>query len=177
MEAWADFLDLPELRDPRFKSRPGRTRYWQALGELVLSKQQSWKSHEFFNQAMDRRFVVGVIQSPTEVINCKSYSIGARSSSFPVVAARCTHASRKRWATSAPTCRGRTLWRTFLGFPQVVEWEEQYLPAEWLRKYEDSIGGYELRAALRSTAGSYGRVSIESLAAWATFTRPLTCAR
>ena len=91
MEAWADFLDLPELKDPRFKSRPGRIRYWQALGELVLSKQQSWKSHEFFNQAMDRRFVVGVIQSPTEVINCKSYSIGARSSSFPVVAARCTH--------------------------------------------------------------------------------------
>ena len=41
-----------------------------------------------------------------------------------------------------------------VGFPQVAEWEEKYLPAEWLRKYEDSIGGYEPRAALRSTAGS-----------------------
>jgi len=70
MDAWADFLELPELKDPRFKSRPGRTRYWQELRELVLSKLRSWKSHEFFKQAMDRRFVVGVVQSPTEVVNC-----------------------------------------------------------------------------------------------------------
>lgn len=35
-----------------------------------------------------------------------------------------------------------------VGFPQVAEWEEKYLPAEWLKKYEDSIGGYDPRAAL-----------------------------
>lgn len=38
-----------------------------------------------------------------------------------------------------------------VGFPQVAEWEEKYLPAEWLQKYEDSIGGYDPRAALRAT--------------------------
>jgi len=36
-----------------------------------------------------------------------------------------------------------------VGFPQVAEWEEKYLPAEWLKKYEDSIGRYEPRAAMR----------------------------
>lgn len=36
-----------------------------------------------------------------------------------------------------------------VGFPQVAEWEQKYLPAEWLEKYEDSIGGYDPRASKR----------------------------
>jgi 2-methylisocitrate lyase-like PEP mutase family enzyme len=34
-----------------------------------------------------------------------------------------------------------------VGFPQVAEWEEKYLPAEQLKRYEDSIGGYDPRAS------------------------------
>ncbi len=34
-----------------------------------------------------------------------------------------------------------------VGFPKVAEWEELYLPPEWLEKYEDSVGGYDPRAA------------------------------
>ena len=37
-----------------------------------------------------------------------------------------------------------------VGFPKVAEWEAKYLPAETLRKYENSIGGYDPRAAARS---------------------------
>jgi 2-methylisocitrate lyase-like PEP mutase family enzyme len=36
-----------------------------------------------------------------------------------------------------------------VGFPQVAEWEEKYLPAEWLQKYEGSIGQYDPRASAR----------------------------
>jgi 2-methylisocitrate lyase-like PEP mutase family enzyme len=39
-----------------------------------------------------------------------------------------------------------------VGFPQVAEWEEKYLPAEWLAKYDDSLGGYDPRAASREAA-------------------------
>jgi 2-methylisocitrate lyase-like PEP mutase family enzyme len=39
-----------------------------------------------------------------------------------------------------------------VGFPQVAAWEQQYLPAEWLQKYEDSIGGYDPRAGAREPA-------------------------
>lgn len=38
-----------------------------------------------------------------------------------------------------------------VGFPQVAEWEERYLPAETLAKYESSIGGYDPRASTERT--------------------------
>ncbi|MGD9890550.1 MAG: oxaloacetate decarboxylase [Dehalococcoidia bacterium] len=34
-----------------------------------------------------------------------------------------------------------------VGFPQVAEWEQMYLPKDFLEKYEDSIGGYDPRAS------------------------------
>jgi 2-methylisocitrate lyase-like PEP mutase family enzyme len=39
-----------------------------------------------------------------------------------------------------------------VGFPQVAEWEQKYLPAEWLKKYDDSIGGYDPRPGARQAA-------------------------
>ena len=36
-----------------------------------------------------------------------------------------------------------------VGFPEVAEWEQQYLPADQLKKYEDSIGGYDPRLSVR----------------------------
>jgi crotonobetainyl-CoA:carnitine CoA-transferase CaiB-like acyl-CoA transferase len=70
METWADFLDEPRLRDPKFSSRQGRTQHWQELLALVEGKLSRWKARDFMKEAMDRRLVVGVVQSPEEVVSC-----------------------------------------------------------------------------------------------------------
>jgi crotonobetainyl-CoA:carnitine CoA-transferase CaiB-like acyl-CoA transferase len=70
METWAAFLDEPRLRDPKFESRQGRTQHWQDLLALVEGKLAQWKARDFMKEAMDRRLVVGVVQSPEEVVSC-----------------------------------------------------------------------------------------------------------
>jgi CoA:oxalate CoA-transferase len=70
METWAAFLDEPRLRDPKFNSRQGRAQHWQELLDLVQGKLSQWKAHDFMKQAMDQRLVVGVVQSPEEVVHC-----------------------------------------------------------------------------------------------------------
>jgi crotonobetainyl-CoA:carnitine CoA-transferase CaiB-like acyl-CoA transferase len=70
METWAAFLDEPRLRDPKFNSRQGRTQHWEELLTLVEGKLSRWKARDFMKEAMDQRLVVGVVQSPEEVLNC-----------------------------------------------------------------------------------------------------------
>jgi crotonobetainyl-CoA:carnitine CoA-transferase CaiB-like acyl-CoA transferase len=70
METWAAFLDEPRLLDPKFDSRQGRTQHWQELLALVEGKLARWKARDFMKAAMDQRLVVGVVQSPEEVLNC-----------------------------------------------------------------------------------------------------------
>ncbi len=70
MEVWAEFLGEPQLVDPKFSSRLGRAQNWQELLDLIQAKLAEWKAHDFMREAMDRRLVVGVVQSPTEVVNC-----------------------------------------------------------------------------------------------------------
>ena len=70
MGTWADFLNEPRLRDPKFSSRQGRIQYAEELLALVQAKLSEWKAHDFMKQAMDQRLVVGVVQSPEEVVNC-----------------------------------------------------------------------------------------------------------
>jgi CoA:oxalate CoA-transferase len=70
MQTWADFLDEPKLTDPKFSTRLGRAQHWQELLDLIQAKLAHWKAHDFMRQAMDKRLVVGVVQSPTEVVNC-----------------------------------------------------------------------------------------------------------
>ena len=70
METWADFLGEPRLRDPKFGSRQGRTQHWQELLGLVEGKLAQWRARDFMKEAMDRRLVVGVVQSPEEVVHC-----------------------------------------------------------------------------------------------------------
>jgi crotonobetainyl-CoA:carnitine CoA-transferase CaiB-like acyl-CoA transferase len=70
METWAAFLDEPRLRDPKFSSRQGRAQHWEELLALVQGKLSQWKAHDFMKEAMDRRLVVGVVQSPEEAANC-----------------------------------------------------------------------------------------------------------
>jgi crotonobetainyl-CoA:carnitine CoA-transferase CaiB-like acyl-CoA transferase len=70
METWAAFLDEPRLRDPKFSSAQGRTQHAEELLALVQGKLSQWKAHDFMKEAMDKRLVVGVVQSPEEVANC-----------------------------------------------------------------------------------------------------------
>ena len=70
MDAWADFLDEPRLRDAKFRSGQGRAEHAQELLALIRAKLAQWHAHEFMQAAMDRRLVVGVVQTPTEVANC-----------------------------------------------------------------------------------------------------------
>ena len=70
METWADFLGEPRLRDPKFGTRQGRAQHWQELLALVEGKLARWKARDFMKEAMDRRLVVGVVQSPDEVVHC-----------------------------------------------------------------------------------------------------------
>jgi crotonobetainyl-CoA:carnitine CoA-transferase CaiB-like acyl-CoA transferase len=70
METWAAFLDEPRLHDPKFSSRQGRAQYGEELLALVQGKLSQWKAHDFMKQAMDQRLVVGVVQSPEEVVRC-----------------------------------------------------------------------------------------------------------
>ncbi|MEE9146256.1 MAG: CoA transferase [Candidatus Tectomicrobia bacterium] len=70
METWADFLDEPRLREAKFSTGQGRAEHWQELLEIMRARLSQWKAHEFMKAAMDRRLVVGVVQSPEEVANC-----------------------------------------------------------------------------------------------------------
>jgi crotonobetainyl-CoA:carnitine CoA-transferase CaiB-like acyl-CoA transferase len=70
METWAEFLKEPRLLDPKFSTGQGRTQNWQELLEIMKPRLAEWKAHDFMKEAMDRRLVVGVIQSPEEVVDC-----------------------------------------------------------------------------------------------------------
>lgn len=70
METWSAFLGEPRLLDAKFATRQGRARHWQELLHLLQGKLADWKAHDFMKAAMDQRLVVGVVQSPEEVVHC-----------------------------------------------------------------------------------------------------------
>jgi crotonobetainyl-CoA:carnitine CoA-transferase CaiB-like acyl-CoA transferase len=70
METWASFLNEPRLLDAKFSTRQGRARHWQELLDVLQAKLAHWKAHDFMKAAMDQRLVVGVVQSPEEVVHC-----------------------------------------------------------------------------------------------------------
>lgn len=70
MEAWAEFLDEPRLREAKFSTGQGRAEHWQELLALIQAKLAQWQAHDFMQQAMDRRLVVGVVQTPEDVVHC-----------------------------------------------------------------------------------------------------------
>ena len=70
MRVWADFLEEPRLLGPRFTTAQGRTQNAEELLDIIQSKLRHWKAHDFMTEAMDRRLVVGVVQSPREVVDC-----------------------------------------------------------------------------------------------------------
>lgn len=70
METWAAFLEEPQLLDPKFSTRQGRSRYWEDLLNVLQGRLAHWKAHEFMHAAMAKRLVVGVVQTPEEVLHC-----------------------------------------------------------------------------------------------------------
>jgi formyl-CoA transferase len=70
METWATFLDEPRLLDPKFSTGQGRVQHAQELLEILQARLAHWRARDFMREAMDRRLVVGVVQSPEEVVHC-----------------------------------------------------------------------------------------------------------
>jgi crotonobetainyl-CoA:carnitine CoA-transferase CaiB-like acyl-CoA transferase len=70
METWAAFLEEPRLLDARFSTRQGRAQHWPELLTLLEAKLAHWKALDFMTAAMGQRLVVGVVQSPQEVVHC-----------------------------------------------------------------------------------------------------------
>ena len=68
MEAWAEFLDEPGLVDPKFASRRGRMENWEELYELVAPKLAQWNNLDLMQETMARGLVVGLVQSPQQVV-------------------------------------------------------------------------------------------------------------
>ena len=68
MEAWAEFLEEPRLTEPQFASRQGRTENWQELYDLVAPKLARWNNLELMEASMSRGLVIGLVQSPVQVV-------------------------------------------------------------------------------------------------------------
>lgn len=69
MEAWAEFLEEPGLMDPKFASRRGRMENWEELYALVAPKLALRDNLELMEAAMLRGLVLGLVQSPQQVVN------------------------------------------------------------------------------------------------------------
>ncbi len=68
MEVWAEFLEEPGLLDPKFSSRQGRMEHWEELHGLVAPKLAQWKNLDLMAETMARGLVVGLVQSPRQVV-------------------------------------------------------------------------------------------------------------
>ena len=68
MEAWADFLEEPGLVDPKFATRQSRLENWEELHGLVAPKLTDWNNIDLMQETMGRGLVVGLVQSPKQVV-------------------------------------------------------------------------------------------------------------
>ena len=68
MQAWAEFLDEPGLLDPKFATRAGRMEHWEELHALVAPKLAQWTNLDLMRETMSRGLVVGLVQTPTQVV-------------------------------------------------------------------------------------------------------------
>ena len=77
-----DFLDAPQLDDPRFENASARLENAEALGEILDEIFATKQKRDIFYAAHERRFIYGVIDSPAETI--ENPQIQARSYYQPV---------------------------------------------------------------------------------------------
>jgi crotonobetainyl-CoA:carnitine CoA-transferase CaiB-like acyl-CoA transferase len=68
MQAWAEFLEEPGLLDSKFASRAGRMEHWEELHGLVAPKLAQWNNLDLMQETMARGLVVGLVQSPQQVV-------------------------------------------------------------------------------------------------------------
>ena len=69
MEAWAEFLEEPRLLDPKFSTRLSRLDNWEELHSLVAPKLSTWNNLDLMREAMARGLVIGLVQSPQQVLD------------------------------------------------------------------------------------------------------------
>jgi crotonobetainyl-CoA:carnitine CoA-transferase CaiB-like acyl-CoA transferase len=69
MEAWAEFLGEPQLVEAKFATRQSRMENWQELYELVAPKLAQWSNLDLMRETMARGLVIGLVQSPEQVVN------------------------------------------------------------------------------------------------------------
>ena len=68
MQAWAEFLEEPGLLDPRFATRSGRMEHLEDLHALVAPRLAQWTNLDLMRETMARGLVVGLVQTPTQVV-------------------------------------------------------------------------------------------------------------
>ena len=69
MEAWAEFLEEPRLLDQKFSTRISRLDNWEELHNLVAPKLSTWNNLALMREAMARGLVIGLVQSPQQVLD------------------------------------------------------------------------------------------------------------
>lgn len=70
MEQWAIFFEMFELLEPEFETAALRLQNSDRLDELFKPILDNWEKKVFMKEAMDQRFVVGMVQTPQDIINC-----------------------------------------------------------------------------------------------------------
>ena len=68
MEAWAEFLEEPRLLAQKFSTRISRLDNWEELHNLVAPKLSTWNNLDLMREAMARGLVIGLVQSPQQVL-------------------------------------------------------------------------------------------------------------
>ena len=66
----AEFFQAPELLEPRFSDRAGRTQHGEELDEIAMKAIQHRGKWELFTTAAQERMLFGVVQTPLELANC-----------------------------------------------------------------------------------------------------------
>jgi crotonobetainyl-CoA:carnitine CoA-transferase CaiB-like acyl-CoA transferase len=69
MEVWAEFLGEPRLLDAKFATRQSRQDNWEELRDLVAPRLAQWNNVELMRETMARGLVIGLVQSPEQVVN------------------------------------------------------------------------------------------------------------
>ena len=69
MEAWAEFLEEPRLLNQKFSTRISRLDNWEELHNLVAPKLSTWNNLDLMREAMARGLVIGLVQSPQQVLD------------------------------------------------------------------------------------------------------------
>jgi len=65
-----EFLEAPELNDPRFETNDGRTLNAEPLHDGLLKALASKHKHELFHRAAKQRVLYGMVQNPSDLLNC-----------------------------------------------------------------------------------------------------------